>query len=117
MKETLDQLLKERTEAETVVAELNVKINKRRAQTLVRCEDNIFGSGCGQAFAIGELEYTQTLHYKSYDDIQNGGYWANGQGEWKCPKCRHRNRLYDKPDIDALKNLFKSVVEERDRGR
>ena len=117
MSETLEQLIEQRTHAEMLVAAMNVAINRRKAQTLVRCEDNIFGTGCSRAFAVGELEYIQTLGYVRPSGCTDGDYWVDSQAEWECPVCRHRNRLYDKPDVVALKCLFKSVREEKRRGR
>ena len=115
MNETLDQLLARRAKCITALNEVDELIAARKALTLVRCEDNIFGVGCGQACAVGELEYIQTQRWVPPRGCSEGAYWADSQSEWECPDCGHRNRVYDKPDIVALKHLFKSVREEQKR--
>lgn len=117
MTETMEQLLTQRAQAQAVVDAIDAKIDQRKGQTLVRCEDNVHGSGCKKAFPIAELEYIQTLSYVRPTGCTEGGYWANSEGNWECPECGHRNRLYDKPDIEALKSLFKSSREEKNSNR
>jgi len=63
---------------------------------------------CGADWPIGELDYIQT-HWWS-NGHQDGGYWTLGEGHWKCPTCGHENRLFDKPEIEKLNNLFSMVI-------
>jgi hypothetical protein len=105
---TLDDLNRRRAEAAQALAAIDKEISERKSQTLVRC-------ACRLAFEVRELEYIQTQFYVAPHGCTGGDYWKNGEGQWRCPDCDHINRLYDKPDIEALKGLFKSVVVKAER--
>lgn len=83
------------------------KRNQLLAQTQITCETNVaYGAGCGHTYAIGEIDYIQTHRY-CWSDRE----WNDSEGQWKCPHCGHINRLYDKPEIDKLKRLFRTVID------
>ena len=111
MIKTLAQLQNERAEQAKVLQEIDNQIQERKAETLVRCESNNYGKGCGLAFPIKELTYIQTHYYEGPYGCIGGDSWVTDEGQWLC-QCTHRNRLYNKPDIVVLKNLFKNIVGE-----
>ena len=41
-----------------------------------------------------------------------GDYWLQGEGNFICPECSLRNRLYNRPEIERLSFLFKSIINE-----
>jgi hypothetical protein len=107
-------MCKDRDEIQAKLDVINDEIAERKSQTLVQCTDNNHGEGCGMGFKICELEYIQTHYYVSPHGCNGGDYWLQGEGNFDCPSCGHRNRLYDRPDIQKLKSLFKSVRDEHE---
>lgn len=107
--ETIDKLKSDLKALNDKITLIKEKINKKKSQTLVRCESNNYGDGCGMGFQINELVYEQTQWYERPHGCTGGDMWHNGEGQWKCPNCEHTNRLYDKPEIEELKYLFKEV--------
>lgn len=105
---TMEQLLKQKQHAQDELDRIQRLIEQRESRTLVQCQ-------CRLAFPIGELEYIQTQWYVPPHGCTGGDYWKDGEGRWKCPECGRVNRLYDKPDIEAKKWLFRSVVVQPDR--
>jgi len=65
--------------------------------------------GCGAKLAISDLEYIQTHWYTRPDGCNEGDYWNEGEGQFVCPVCGKLNRLYDRPEVAALKTSFKSI--------
>lgn len=112
---TLEALQKERAIAEQRLAQIDAEISARKARTLVRCEANNNGEGCRAAFEVRELEYIQTHWYVRPHGCTEGDYWNHGEGQWVCPSCGHRNRLYNQPDVEKMKPLFKSVKDTYDK--
>lgn len=112
---TLEELRAERASKSNEIVALDGQIDAKLRETLVKCGPNNYGKGCGQALEIGELEYIQTHWYTSPSGCSGGDYWNQGEGQFLCPHCGHRNRLYNKPEIEKLKRLFKSVVDTHDR--
>jgi len=84
---------------------LDEDINKLKSKTLVVCD-------CGAEFEIHEIGYIQTHYYIEPRGCCGGDYWREGEGQWECPECGHRNRLYTRPEVMKLKRLFKKVVDE-----
>lgn len=81
----------------------------------VECTGNNHGRGCGKKTLVRELVYIQTHYYVEPHGCSGGDYWVPGEGNFDCPHCGHRNRLYDRKPIEALKRLFRGVTdEERD---
>lgn len=90
-------------------------IDQKLKKTLVQCTDNNHGKGCGMALKVGELTYIQTHWYESPHGCTGGDIWHQGEGQFFCPHCNHRNRLYDRPEIEKLKHLFKDSVDEHSK--
>lgn len=63
---------------------------------------------CRAEHQIGTLIYLQTHWYVPPSGCTEGAYYRQGEGNWDCPACGRRNRLFDKPEITALKHLFVS---------
>ena len=81
-----------------------------KAETLVQCTTQIAtGKGCKAWHAIKDLVYIQTHWYTEPHGCTGGDYWSEGEGQWICPACGHRNRLYATPEVEAMKRQFASV--------
>jgi hypothetical protein len=110
MTRSIEELRAELAVAEASVATASAALNEGLRNTLVACTSNNFGKGCGTALEIGELEYIQTHWYESPHGCSGGDHWHEGEGQFICPHCGHRNRLYDRKDVKGLKHLFKSIT-------
>ncbi|MFG1413403.1 hypothetical protein V5G24_20035 [Xanthobacter sp. VTT E-85241] len=75
--------------------------------TLLTCTGNVHGRGCGELSFIKDTEFRQT-----YYDHSGDGDTRMGEGNFICPKCGHRNRLYDTPEIEKLKRFFRTVIDD-----
>jgi Zn ribbon nucleic-acid-binding protein len=71
--------------------------------------------GNGHPYEIRELEYLQTHWYVSPHGCTGGDYWNKGEGQYECPTCKEIWRLHNKPEIEALKHLFKSTKDTYDK--
>ena len=111
---TYEELNTEIIAAQTVIDGINKQIQEKRKMTLVQCTTSVRGKGCGMAFPISELDYIQTLWYTRPHGCMGGDYWNHGEGQFVCPSCGRMNRLYDRPDIEKLKHLFKSTTDRYD---
>lgn len=110
---TLTQLKKERGALEEALVGNTLAINSKLAKTVVTCESNAaYGDGCGGKFFIKKLSYIQTHWYETSSGCMGGAMWHRGEGQFECPLCQHRNRLYTKPSIEALKGLFGNMLNE-----
>lgn len=94
---------------------LDAAEQKSKKAILVKCESNCYGKGCGAKFTIGRLTYIQTFYYVEPYSCSGGDYWLEDEGMFDCPKCNHRNRLYDRKHIQELRSYFKNEVESHDR--
>jgi len=92
--------------AEATVQKLVQKRKELLGLTVVECK-------CGLQFWIRDLTYIQTHWYTPPRGCTEGDYWNAGEGQWQC-KCGHLNRLYNKPEIEKLKRLFKDVEDTYD---
>lgn len=97
-KQLQDRLSELAAEAEQVRNELEREGTNKYA----RC------ATCSTRTKVGRLVYIQT--HLRMDPYEGGGYWKRGEGQFDCPKCGTRNRLYDRPDVVALRRYFKEVV-------
>lgn len=113
--ETMDDLLRQKALALSTLAVIDAKIRERKSQTLVRCDSDSNGRGCGAAHEVRNVEYIQTHWYEGPHGCSGGDFWHRGEGQWACPSCGHKNRLYNKPDVEALKPLFKQVTDSHER--
>jgi hypothetical protein len=93
---------------------LNVaaEIAELEGYTEVVCTGNCHGPGCGASLYIRDLIYIQTHWYVRPYSCSEGDYWNAGEGNFLCPQCGHRNRLYERKDIEALKRHFYGVTDE-----
>ena len=112
---TIDDLRADRAVLQVEIDKINAEITERLKKTLVQCTNNNHGKGCGMGMEIGQLEYIQTHWYERPYGCTGGAEWYPGEGDFDCPHCGHRNRLYDRPEIEKLKSLFKSVKDEYDK--
>lgn len=112
---TLKQLYQEQNELKSLLEIKDKEIEERLKQTLVQCTSNNYGKECGMGHKIGELEYIQTHWYEEPHGCTGGDEWWEGEGQFICPHCNHRNRLYERPEIEELKYLFKSIKDEHER--
>lgn len=90
--------------------ELKQKVDEMHHAALgrktVRC------GGCGKSTQIGKLTYIQTHWYVRPYSCNGGDYWKEGEGQYDCPKCGTRNRLYNLPEMETLKYSFGDLVNE-----
>jgi len=107
---TLTELYKEQHEANLVSLKINEQIRARKSEIVVQCESSSIGDGCGQGHKIKDLVYIQTYWYTPPRGCTGGDYWNMGEGRFTCPTCGCINRLYNRPDIEEKKPMFKEVV-------
>ncbi len=86
------------------VAKLVEEQSDLYSRTTVTCAN-------GHPHEIRDLVYLQTHWYVSPHGCTGGDYHRPGEGQYVCPTCGKYNRLYDKPEIEALKPYFKSVTD------
>lgn len=95
--------------------DLTARRNDVLSMTQVQCSKSNYGPGCGKKSMIREIAYLQTHWYTPPSGCSDGDYWNAGEGEWDCPHCGRRNRLYKLPEVEKLKHLFRGVVDTYDR--
>lgn len=76
-----------------------------KSKTVLVCEY------CKGGHEIRNLTYIQTFWYVRPSGCTDGDYWNPGEGQWDCLGCGRNNRLYDKPEIEAMRSLFKGIHE------
>jgi len=97
-------------QAEAVLDRREKSIADKYRNTLVKCTSQVAtGKGCGALHAIKELTYIQTHWYTAPHGCTGVDYWNKGEGQFICPSCGHRNRLYASPDVQKMKHHFKAV--------
>ena len=89
--------------AETRLAELKQERDVLLAQTKLYCVE------CMQSHPISKYTYLQTHWYVEPYGCSGGDYYKQGDGECVCP-CTAVLRLYQLPEIMALKRLFKECI-------
>ena len=98
-----------------------IDVSNRRTRRLLKLKDRllsqmVIGLGCCHTEAmVKDLVYIQTHWYESPHGCMGGDQWHPGEGQILCPHCGARLRLYDRPDIVALKRLFKEVKDVHER--
>lgn len=75
----------------------------------------VTSKGCGAELRVGALVYLQTHWYVEPFSCTGGDYWNAGEGQFICPKCGAKNRLYERPEVEKLKRYFKAVEDKYDR--
>lgn len=103
--------------AKAVIEARQKALTAQAKGTLIQCSNFVAtGKGCGQLTPIGDLEAIQTQRYEGPHGCTGGDYWYHAEVQWACPKCGHRNRLYNMPNEGRdLKTSFKSVRVENDQ--
>jgi hypothetical protein len=92
-------------EAEAHLARLRGLENRLLGKTAVVCRK------CKASHEIEALTYIQTHWYVRPYGCTGGDYYNAGDGQWDCPLCGVKNRLYDKPEIMALRARFRATLE------
>lgn len=108
----LADLKQERGVLKRSLAEVDNQIDDLKAKTVIVCECNVFGKGCGKKFFIKNLQYIQTHWYEKPYGCTGGDTWHAGEGRFICPCCNHINGLYDRKEFESMKHLFESVTDE-----
>ena len=110
---TLTVLKLERASLEKTLRNNTLEINAKLAKTVIKCETNMrYGHGCSAKYFIKDITYIQTHWYEQPSGCIGGDMWHSGEGQFECPCCGLRNRLYNRENFVALKNLFKNVIDE-----
>lgn len=93
-----------------------VKISKPE-NTVIKCLGWTVGAkdGCGASLRVSDLTYLQTHWYTEPYSCTGGDYWNQGEGQFICPKCGAKNRLYERSEVEKLKKYFKAVENKYDR--
>lgn len=99
-------------DAEGVLEERKQAVAEQAKATLVRCTTQAAtGKGCGALHAVRDVTYIQTHWYTGPYGCSGGDYWSRGEGQFMCPDCGHRNRLYRSPSIEQMKHHFRAIEE------
>lgn len=77
----------------------------------LKCNTNNLGKGCGKNTHIKNIKYIQTYFYIPPSGCYEGDYWVEGEMNWICEKCNHRNRVLDK-NIKMFKSKFNMWLNE-----
>lgn len=83
-----------------------------RRRQRVKCTPNVYGSGCGALLVVSKLVCIQTWWYRMQTSREDAG-WRHNEKQFDCPKCGHRNRLYDRPEFNDGQ-LFDITVHSKD---
>ena len=108
------KILKKLDKLEEEKNKLMEKLHKNQSKVKVKCRGNFIdlsSDGCGEEFEIGDLTYIQTYTYVEPYSCTGGDYWFDSEGQWDCPNCGVRNRLYNQKETQELKYRFKNIVE------
>jgi hypothetical protein len=99
------------------VADLQKLEQRLKQEAKVKCLGWTVGVAkhCGTMLPVKDLTYIQTHWYTEPYGCTGGDYWNQGEGQFTCPVCGALNRLYERPDVVALKSFFKTVVDVYDR--
>lgn len=85
------------------------QLNSVLGETKIQCVQNNYGEGCNRWHQVNALTYIQTHYYIPPSGCTGGDYWNNGEGQWYCPKCNHRNRLHNMSEVQKIKKSFKNI--------
>ena len=92
---------------EKQIAKLRADRDALEPSAKIKCLGNTvgMGDGCGAETPVKDLVYIESWHYSC-------GEWELQEGGFDCPKCGKRNRLYERPEVDKLKYIFKAIAKE-----
>ncbi len=93
-------------------------LDHRRENMELRCRGDYAGKnkGCGAILRPKDVTYIRTYWYEGPYGCTDGDIWHIGEGQFNCPKCGARTRLYDLPEFNQKEHLFKNVVEASKEG-
>jgi hypothetical protein len=97
---------------EAVLEDQRKERERLLGETEIVCEGNVHGKGCGAVHKIKDLTYIATHWYVRPYSCTGGDYWNEGEGNFICPSCNHRNRMFDREHYQRLKRHFGRVVDE-----
>jgi len=112
---SLKELQKKKAKALENVEEIQNQIDEKLRKKVVRCRSNNYGRGCNKGTQIGRLTYIRTHWYERPSGCSDGDRWHEAEGQFICPKCRHKNRLYDRPEFEKLQSYFKDIKKVYDK--
>lgn len=96
--------------AQEGVAALQIELREALRRTMVPC------GSCKRNTVVSSLTYIQTHWWDDNTGSPNGGFWRQGEGQFKCPKCGYENRpINNSFKFKSLKPYFKEVVDEHNR--
>lgn len=94
-------------EVKQSLKEVQDELNElQKTDILIECQSSVLGKGCGTFIPIGELTYIQTKWYTPPRGCSEGDYWNDGEGQFDCPKCGNRNRMYKREVYENYKRSF-----------
>jgi len=102
---------------ENKISAKNKQRDKLLSNSKLTCRDNYpYGKGCGLKTKLNNLTYIITHYYIPPRGCSGGAYYAEGEGNWVCSHCNHRNRMIDDSEkvLENFKHLFMKVEEEYD---
>lgn len=105
-------LEKQERDLKKELAVVRAELVKAYKRARVRCAAP---RGCGKLVPVSKLTYIQTHWYTRPYGCTGGDYWTPGEGRFVCPRCGTENRLYDRPDVVALKPYFKGICKTHER--
>jgi hypothetical protein len=101
-----------KAELEKVVQQekdLREDIKLKQGLTIALCRNK----NCRHGHEIRTLTYIQTHYYIAPHGCTGGDYWSPDEhGEWDCPDCKSRNRVYFQQELSKLKYSFAGIKEE-----
>ena len=95
--------------AEEQLTELNQLLKEANSRKFITCISNNYGKGCGKKAQLKNITYIRTHWYVRPHGCTGGDYWNEGEGQYICPHCSHRNRMYDRKEFEDLKYSFKDI--------
>ena len=102
-------------EANQILADYQQAKSDQAKGTMITCTSDNNGRGCGHMQPIGTTAYIQTHWYVEPHGCTGGDYWKEGEGRFCCDSCGKISRLYDCPEITAMKHSFASITQLRER--
>jgi hypothetical protein len=101
----LEGLLEQLRATEVEASRIRTLVNKAKRKTRVMCH------ACGRRYAVKNLVYIQTHWYEGPHGCTGGDRWHMDEGQFICPGCNTRNRLFERPEVEDLKRYFKRIEE------
>lgn len=103
--QNLEELISEKEQLEDQLKQIQAEIEKQESRTMLTCEK------CESQWVVQHLVWIQTHWYTPPRSCNEGDYWNEGEGQWKCPDCNHLHRSAPQ----RLRRYFKSEEKIYDR--